>query len=183
MQERIYTLKKGTEVPAQFDGVTVPFQVPSTLAEVIGAAGGSTEDVSAVSAIEGKLSEVARKNAVAVFNQAHALNVQKNAKEDAQEEGATVEKIRAGAASFKYGQVRVRGASTGSAKPSAAKVTAALGDDFLSTLTPEQRKLYDEKMAALNVKPAAPAAAPAPTETPAPAQATGQPAATTGKKK
>ena len=174
MQERIYTLKKGTEVPAQFDGVTIPFQVPSTLAEVIGASGGSAEDVATVSRIEGNLTEGARKNAVAVFNQAHALNVQKNAKEDAQEEGATVEKIREGARTFKYGQVRVRGASTGSAKPSAAKVTAALGDDFLAMLTPEQRKLYDEKMAALNVKapaktdeakaPEAPAAQPATTK-------------------
>lgn len=146
MQDRIYTLKKGTEVPAQFDGVTVPFQIPSTLADVQMVCNGD------------------EKTLVAIFNQAHALNVQKDAKQTAMEEGATVDSIRAGAASFKYGQVRVRGASTGGAKPSAAKVQNVLGDDFLSMLTPEQRALFDAKMAALNVKPAAPAAPPATTE-------------------
>lgn len=161
MQERIYILKKGTEVPAQFDGVTVPFQIPSTFSEIIVASGGTPEDRRLLESIEGQLSETARKNATAVFNQAHALNVQKNAKEDAQEENATVETIRNGATGFKYGQVRVRGAATGASKPSAAKVTQALGEDFLAMLTPEQRALYDQKMAALNVKPAAKEGAPA----------------------
>jgi hypothetical protein len=177
MQERIFTLKKGTEVADRFDGVTVPFQVPTTLAELITAAGGTKDDAAAVASIETRVSEAARKNVVAVFNQAHALNVQKHVKSGAMEEAATVESLRKDAAEFKYGQVRVRGAATGgTAKPSAAKVTAALGDDFLSTLTPEQRKLYDAKMAALNVKPAA---KPAENGTPATSAA---PAATTRKK-
>lgn len=152
MQERIYTLKKGTEVPAQFDGVTIPFQVPSTLAEVQQVCNGD------------------EKTLVAIFNQAHALNVQKDAKQVASEEGATVETIRAAAAGFKYGQVRVRGASTGSAKPSAAKVEQALGADFLAMLTPEQRAVYDARLAAL--KPVPKADAPATTETAAPAATT-----------
>lgn len=152
MQERIYTLKKGTEVPAQFDGVTVPFSIPSTLAEVQAVCNGDEKTV------------------VAIFNQAHALNVQKDAKQEAMEEGATVDSIRKGAVEFKYGTVRVRGASTGAAKPRAAQVTAALGDDFLAMLTPEQRALYDQKIAALSIKPAAtPAEAPAAPAAEAPA--------------
>lgn len=160
MQERIYTLKKGTEVPAQFDGVTIPFSIPSTLAEVQAVCNGD------------------EKTLVAIFNQAHALNVQKDAKAEAMEEGATVESIRKGAVEFKYGTVRVRGASTGTAKPRAAQVNAALGDDFLAMLTPEQRALYDQKIAALNVKAAAPAAeTPATTEAaPAAPAATEKPA-------
>lgn len=149
MQDRIYTLKKGTEVPAQFDGVTIPFSIPSTLAEVQTVCNGD------------------EKTLVAIFNQAHALNVQKDAKSVAMEEGATVESIRKAAAEFKYGTVRVRGASTGAAKPSAAKVEAALGADFLAMLTPEQKALYDQRIAALKVKPAEPAA----TEAAAPAEA------------
>lgn len=164
MQERIYTLKKGTEVPAQFDGVTIPFQIPSTFAEIIVAAGGTKADADILTGIEASLTEAARKNAVAVFNQAHALNIQKNAKEDANEADdkgvllATVQSVRDGAAGFKYGQVRVRGASTGTSKPRATQVANALGEDFLAMLTPEQRALYDAKMAALSVKSAAGAA-------------------------
>lgn len=151
MQERIFTLKAGTEVAKQFDGVTIPFRVPSTLQECVAAAGSES-------------------NLVAVFNQAHALNVQKSVKAESAEEGATVESLRKHAAEFKYGQVRVRGAATGSAKPSAAKVTQALGDDFLAMLTPEQRAVYDAKMAALKPAPkadeSAPTPAPAPTAAP-----------------
>lgn len=160
MQDRIYTLKKGTEVPAQFDGVTIPFSIPSTLAEVQ------------------TVCNQDEKTLVAIFNQAHALNVQKDAKSVAMEEGATVESIRKAAAEFKYGTVRVRGASTGSAKPSAAKVEAALGEDFLATLTPEQRALYDARIAALKVKPAE--AAPAAPTTEAPAAPAAEPAKQNG---
>lgn len=144
MQERIYTLKKGTEVPAQFDGVTVPFSIPSTLADIQTVCNNDEKTI------------------VAIFNQAHALNIQKDAKQVAMEDGATVETIRKAAAEFKYGTVRVRGAVSGSAKPSAAKVSAALGEDFLATLTPEQRALFESKMEALKAKPAAPAEAATP---------------------
>lgn len=139
MQERIFTLKKGTEVPAQFDGVTIPFQVP-----------GNNED----------MLKLAGENAYLVFNEAYALRVQKSVKDDAQEEGATVESLRQSAADYKIGQVRTRKAGTGDGKPrvTANQVDRVLGEDFLSMLTPEQRKLYDEKKAALKVKPAASAA-------------------------
>lgn len=145
MQERIFTLKAGTEVPKQFDGVTIPFQVPATLAEVQ------------------KVCDNNEATLVAIFNQAHALNVQKAVKAEAQEEGQTIEGLRKIAAEHKYGQVRVRGASTGGTrKPKAETVAAVLGDDFLSMLTPEQRKVYESKMEALRSKPTAPATTEAP---------------------
>lgn len=149
MQERIFVLKKGTEVPAQFDGATIPFSVPTTDAEI-----------AALIPDE--------KSRVAVFNQAHALNVQKHVKAEAGKEGATIELLRKAAAEHKYGQVRTKGPGTGTPKTSAKAVSGALGDDFLAMLTPEQRKVYDEKMAALAAKkteaaPAAPTPAPAPT--------------------
>jgi hypothetical protein len=140
MLERIFTLKKGTEVPAQFDGVTIPFQVPSSAAECLAVSNGD------------------EKVMVAIFNQAHALNVQKAVKAEALEEGQTVEGLRKVAAEHKYGQVRVRtGTGNGAARVKPATIGTALGDDFLATLTPEQRAMYDAKMAALTVKPAAPA--------------------------
>lgn len=143
MQERIFTLKKGTEVPAQFDGVTIPFTVPTSDAEI-----------AALIPDE--------KTRVAVFNQAHALNVQKHVKAEAGKEGATVEKLRAAAKEHKYGAVRVKGPGTGKPRVSKNQVNTVLGDDFLATLTPEQRKLYDEKMAALGKKAETTAQTPAP---------------------
>lgn len=170
-QERIYILKAGVDVPKQFDGVTIPFTVPGSIAEALRVAGGSEDAVQAIARVEatfGTPDLAARNNAVNVFNQAHALNIQKDVKAEAQEEGATVEKLRDAARTFKYGQVRVRsGSGNGAARVKPATVGAVLGDDFLATLSPEQRKLYDAKMAALNVKkdevksatPAEPAAA------------------------
>jgi hypothetical protein len=140
MLERIFTLKKGTEVPAQFDGVTIPFQVPTSAAEMLAVSNGD------------------EKVMVAIFNQAHALNVQKAVKAEALEEGQTVDGLRKVAADHKYGQVRVRtGTGNGAARVKPATIGTALGDDFLATLTPEQRAMYDAKMAALTVKPATPA--------------------------
>lgn len=151
MQERIFTLKKGTEVPAQFDGVTIPFTVPTSDAEI-------------ASLIPDE------KTRVAVFNQAHALNVQKHVKAEAGKEGATVEKLRDAARSHKYGAVRTKGPGTGKPRVKATQVASVLGDDFLATLTPEQRKLYDAKMANLSAKkdsttPAATTEQPVATET------------------
>jgi hypothetical protein len=145
MQERIFTLKAGTEVPKQFDGVTVPFLVPATLDEIRSVCNNDEKIV------------------VAIFNQAHALNVQKAVKAEAQEEGQTVEGLRKIAAEHKYGQVRVRtGTGNGAARVKPATVLSAVGDDFLASLTPEQRALLDARMAAHAAKPAATA-----TETPA----------------
>lgn len=155
MQERIFTLKKGTEVPAQFDGVTVPFQVPSSVEEMIRVCGGNEQTV------------------VAVFNQAHALNVQKAVKADAQDEGQTVDGLRKIAAEFKYGQVRQRTGTGAPKQPKPQQLDSALGEDFLAMLTPEQRALYEQKKAALASngakKETAAATEAAPTETKAPA--------------
>jgi hypothetical protein len=149
MQERIFILKKGTEVPAQFDGVTIPFSVPSAWDECLAVAG-------------------SEKTAVAIFNQAHALNVQKAVKADAQDEGQTVDGLRKVAAEHKYGAVRVRtGTGSGAARVKPATIGTALGDDFLATLTVEQRAMYDAKMAALATKPAATNGTPTPNEAPA----------------
>lgn len=134
MQERIFTLKKGVEVADRFDGVTVPFQVPSTLDDIRKVCNGDEKVI------------------VAVFNQAHALNVQKHVKSGAMEADATVESLRKDAADFKYGQVRVRSGAGGAARVKPATLDAALGDDFLSMLTPEQRKMYEAKKAALQPK-------------------------------
>lgn len=154
MQERIFTLKKGTEVADRFDGVTVPFQVPASLDDIKKVCNGDEKVI------------------VAVFNQAHALNVQKHVKSGAMEADATVESLRKDAADFKYGQVRVRSGAGGAARVKPATLDAALGDDFLSMLTPEQRKLYEAKKAAL--APKAPAADSA--------KAAAKPAATPAKK-
>jgi hypothetical protein len=137
MIERIFTLKKGVEVPAQFDGVTIPFQVP-----------GSNDD----------MLKIAGENAYLVFNEAYALRVQKDVKDESQEEGATVESLRQCAVDYKIGAVRTRKAGTGGApRVTGNQVDRALGEDFLSMLTPEQRVLYEAKKAALKVKPATPA--------------------------
>lgn len=136
MIERIFTLKKGVEVPAQFDGVTIPFQVPGSNAEMIALAGD---------------------NAYLVFTEAYALRVQKDVKDEANEEGATVETLRQCAVDYKIGQVRTRKAGSGDGKPRVTgnQVDRALGEDFLAMLTPEQRVLYEAKKAALKAKPAA----------------------------
>lgn len=165
MKERIFTLKKGVEVADRFDGVTIPFQVPESLGEIMRVAGASENAVQAVARLEATWDSIdltARNNAVAVFNQAHALNVQKEVKADANEAEATVDSLRAIPKEHKYGQVRVRtGTGNGAARVKPATVNTVLGDDFLSTLTPEQRAMYDAKMAALGQKPATAPAAPA----------------------
>ena len=179
MQERIFTLKKGVDVAPRFDGVTVPFQVPATLAEVVEVGGGSPEAVAAVKKLEDTFSDAdkkARDNSVNVFNQAHALNIQKDIKSDALDDESTVESLRAipkgtDGKGYRYGQVRVRsGSGNGASRVKPATVATAVGDDFIATLSPEQKAMWDAKMAALSAsaKPAAtPAAEPAKPETPA----------------
>jgi hypothetical protein len=161
MQERIFTLKAGTEVAKQFDGATIPFKVPTSDAEI-------------ASLIPDE------KVRVAVFNQAYSLNLQKSVKEESRKEGATVESLRKHAADYKVGAVRTKGPGTGKPRVSQKAVSTVLGDDFLATLTPEQRKLYDAKMAALNVKKEAPAAAP---ESQPTAPETGKPAKPAGSRR
>lgn len=149
MKEFIFTMKKGTEVPAQFDGVTIPIQAPASNEEMLKLAG---------------------ENAYVIFNRAYVLDVQKDVKAASQKEGATVDSLRKHAADYKIGEVRTRsGTGTGKPRVSQKAVSTVLGDDFLSTLTPEQRALYDAKMAALSAKPAA---APQTSTTEAPAAET-----------
>lgn len=161
MQERIFTLKKGVEVAPRFDGVTIPFQVPQTLAEQLEVAGASPEAVAAIRKAEDAFSDAdkkARDNGVNVFNQAHALNIQKDVKSDALDDDATVETLRAipkgtDGKGYRYGQVRVRsGTGGGASRVKPATIATAVGDDFISSLSPEQKALWDSKMAALNVK-------------------------------
>jgi hypothetical protein len=133
-KETIFTMKAGVDVDKRFDGATVPIMAPANNAEML---------------------ELAGENAYIVFNRAYVLDVQKDVKEESQEEGATVESLREYARSRKFGQPRVRGQGTGRAIPKPAQVAAVLGDDFLATLTPEQRALYDSKMKEATDKAAA----------------------------
>lgn len=145
MKETIFILKKGTDVPDKFDGVTVPIM-----------AAASNDD----------MLKIAGDKAYIVFNRAHVLDVQKEVKAASQEEGATTDSLRQLAASstkgdwYKDAGTRARTGEGPKVKPQA--VAAVLGDDFLSMLTPEQRAIYDKKMAeqAAKVakKPATPAA-------------------------
>lgn len=166
MKEKLFALKKGTEVAVRFDGVTIPYTVPSTPEEVLAAAGSP-------------------ENMVAVFNQAHALNIQKYVKAAALDDKSTVETLRERAASFKYGQVRERsGNGTGGAtKVRKETVEKVLGGDLLASFTPEQRAMYEKQLAALRPQTDAATANGAATAgtTPPAAPSTPAPAAT-GKK-
>lgn len=130
MKETIFILKKGTDVPDKFDGVTVP---------ILAAA--SNED----------MIKIAGDKAYIVFNRAHVLDVQKEVKAASQEEGATTDSLRKLAADstkgdwYKEAGSRARTGEGPKVKPQA--VAAVLGEDFLAMLTPDQRALYDKKMA------------------------------------
>jgi hypothetical protein len=143
MQERIFTLKKGTEVPAQFDGVTIPFQVASSNDDMLKLAGDK---------------------AFVVFNEAYALRVQKAVKDDATDEGQTVDGLRAVASGYKIGDVKTRKA--GSSKPKTpAQIARAAKDSLLDEMLrndPELKARYEAKQAELKAK-AAEVAAPAST--------------------
>ena len=133
--ERIFTMKEGTEFPKSFAGATVPFTIPSSDAEIAALVP----------------DEATR---VAVFNQAHALNVQKGIKVEANKPGATIESLRKYASEFKYGQVRTRtgNGAGGATKIKPATVEKVLGSDLLASFTPEQRAMYEAQLAALRPK-------------------------------
>jgi hypothetical protein len=154
-KETIFTMKKGVDVPDRFDGATVPIMAPANNAEML---------------------ELAGENAYIVFNRSYVLEVQKEIKDESQEEGASVETLREYSRNRKFGQPRVRG--QGAARIAKPKdVEAVLGSDFLAMLTPAQRALYDAKMAeqtkkvedAAKAKQAEKKAPAAATPTPAPA--------------
>lgn len=163
MQERIFTLKKGTEVPDRFDGVTVPFQVPASLDEAR------------------KVCEGDESRLVAIFNQAYALNLQKSVKDECNEDGATVDSIRAHAAAYKPGQVKSRKADPNKPRSFSAKKSDVEKEMFAEFLrnNPEAAKAYQEKVASLKATAATAAASAPAAATAAPAA----PAATTTKKK
>jgi hypothetical protein len=177
MREKLFALKKGTEIADRFDGVTIPYTVPEGLAEVLRVGGASERLVQTVAQAEASadsIDKVAIANAVAVFNQAHSLNVQKHVKEKGLDAESTVDTLRNRAVSFKYGQVRERsGNGTGGAtKVKPATVEKVLGADLLASFSPEQRAMYEAQLAALRPKEAAPAATPAPATPPATAKTT-----------
>lgn len=135
--ERIFTMKEGTEFPKSFAGVTVPFQVPATDAE-----------------IQSLVPDEATR--VAIFNQAHALNVQKSIKAEANKPGATVDSVRKHASEFKYGTVRTRtgNGAGGATKIKPATVEKVLGNDLLAAIAadPKLKAMYDAQLAALRPK-------------------------------
>jgi len=91
MEERIFNLKKGTEVADRFDGLTIPFQVPSNLPDMVRLAGGDEEQQEAAN----EVAEDVQRRIVNIFNQAWALYVQKYVKADALNKEATVDTLRA----------------------------------------------------------------------------------------
>jgi hypothetical protein len=135
MQERIFTLKKGTEVPAQFDGATVPFQVPASNEEMISLAGDK---------------------AYVVFNEAYSLRVQKHVKDEANEENQTIEGLRKAASGYKIGEVRTR--KGGTAKPKTpSQIARAAKESLLDEMLandPELKARYEAKQAELRAKAA-----------------------------
>lgn len=144
MEQKIFTLKKGTEVPVRFDGATIPYSVPQTLDEMREVCGGNEQAV------------------VQVFNEAYSLRLQKDVKSDSMEDGATLDGLRQTAANYKVGQVRSR-KPAGPPKTAAAQKRAAeraLLQDVLSD--PETKRRYEEKLAQIRQQAAA-----APAETPA----------------
>lgn len=152
-KEHVFAMKAGTEVPKQFDGITIPILAPANNAEML---------------------ELAGDNAYVIFNRAYVLDVQKAVKVEAVKEGATVDKLRAVPASYKIGSPKTRSAGTGKPRVAAKAVHQVLGDDFLKTLTPEQLAIFNEKMASL--KPVAKAAETPAATPPAPAaKPTGKP--------
>ncbi len=154
-QERIFTMKEGTEFPKSFAGTTVPINATESLAEQLKVAGASDELQAAIAKLESKASDADKKAIVtqnAVFNQAHVLNVQKSVKLEANKEGATVPGLRTHAAEFKYGTVKVR--SSNGAAPKTVKpetVAKAIGSDLLAAINadPKLKALYEAQMASL----------------------------------
>jgi hypothetical protein len=148
MEERIFTLKKGTEVAPRFDGLTVPFQVPSTLADMVRVAGGDEQEIQAA---EDALTEATERKIVSMFNQAYALQVQKHVKNGALDEDATPEKLRERVTQYKMpaGDRARRQPGTGKARaPKPIETEKASALDALLAANPALR----EQAAALGIK-------------------------------
>lgn len=134
--EKLFTLKKGTEVADRFDGLTIPY-VEADSVEHAKTLAGSDE------------------NLVAIFNQAYRLNLQKDVKSIALKDDTTADGLRKRAQEYKPESIRVRdpnaepkGKSSGIVK--AAKAKASLLDELLAS-NPELAEKYAERLAGLNV--------------------------------
>ena len=109
--EKLFTLKKGTEIADRFDGVTIPYVEADNLDHARTLAGSD-------------------ENLVAIFNQAYRLNVQKHVKAIALKDDTTVEMLRERAATYKPESIRVRDPnatpkqSSGAIKEAKAKASA-----------------------------------------------------------
>lgn len=87
--EKIFTLATGKDVPAQFDGLTVPYVEADSLQHALQLIGNEA-------------------NLVAIFNQAYRLNVQKAVKAASQKKDATADTLRAVPAAYRPESIRVR---------------------------------------------------------------------------
>lgn len=153
--EKLFTLKKGTEVADRFDGLTVPYVEADNLEHAKQLAGSEA-------------------NVVAIFNQAWRLNVQKDVKSIAQKDDTTPEMLRARPAAYKPETVKVRdpnaepkSASSGVIRE--AKSKASILDELLAS-NPDLRARYADRLAAAKSAPTNGNGAAA-TATAAPAQA------------
>lgn len=152
--EKLFTLKKGTEVADRFDGLTIPYIEADNLAHAITLANGEA-------------------NLVAIFNQAYRLNLQKDVKSIATKDESTADTLRQRARDYKPETVKVRdpnaepkSASSGVIRE--AKAKASVLDELLAA-NPELRAKYADRLATAKAAPtngatndAAPAATAAP---------------------
>lgn len=138
--EKLFTLKKGTEVAERFDGLTVPYVEADSLDHAKQLAGSEA-------------------NVVAIFNQAWRLNVQKDVKSIAMKDDTTPEMLRARPKNYKPETVKVRdpnaepkSASSGVIRE--AKAKASVLDELLAN-NPELRAKYADRLASAKAAPAA----------------------------
>ena len=134
--EKIFTLKKGTEVADRFDGLTIPYIEADNLDHARTLAGSD-------------------ENLVAIFNQAYRLNLQKDVKAHANAEDATAEGLRERAATYKPPVIKTRDPnaepkSDSSGVIKAAKAKASVLDELLAA-NPELAAQYADRLANLNV--------------------------------
>jgi len=132
--EKLFTLKKGTEIADRFDGLTIPYTEADDLQHAIRLANGE-------------------KNLVAIFNQAYRLNLQKDVKSIALKDDTTAEALRARARDFLPEDVKVRDPnaepkSKASGEIKKAKAKASLLDEILAS-NPELAAKYAERAAAV----------------------------------
>lgn len=137
--EKLFALKKGTEVADRFDGLTIPYIEADSLTHAIALANGEA-------------------NLVAIFNQAYRLNLQKDVKSIATKDETTADMLRARARDYKPEVVKVRdpnaepkSASSGVIRE--AKAKASVLDELLAA-NPELAAKYADRLANAKSVPA-----------------------------